>query len=370
MQEMLRRERRAKSIDFNHRAASTLSSPASRQRATYRATPLYCTTMMRRSLLSLLALLPCSVTASPFSAGPWGVSPPRRVSASAGGNNNYDRSWRSRRSASASTMTAAISSAISSPHDSVLSSTNHPETKRLHRVVLAGRRGKRTKQSAVMEQQADMMDPPAYDDGQQRFAGPDGEELTLEEMRARLGPVGKTVAGAVEVGMVTAGSYLSGGILGYIGGGLFGLGALARPSDYQPPPPPTLPGQQPPPTPPTRPKPTGFGGEFRGRMGNVNAKAVASAKSWAQLSAAFSGFHALTRVVRGGREDRWNGIVGSAFTGAYLNRQGGPQAMLQGATTYASFTYMLDVFFGTKGGRNKDGVFIDDQFQYQEQQLN
>ena len=321
--------------------------------------------MMRRSLLSLLVLLPCTVAASPFSAGPWGVSP-RSVS----GGNNYDRPRRSRRSSPASITTAAISSAISSPHDSVRSSINGQGTNRRKKVVLAGRRGKRTKQSAVVEQQSDMMDSPAYDDGQQRFAGPNGEELTLEEMRARLGPVGKTVAGAVEVGMVTAGSYLSGGILGYIGGGLFGLGALARPSDYQPPPPPTLPGQQTPQTPPTRPKPTGFGGEFRGRMGNVNAKAVASAKSWAQLSAAFSGFHALTRVVRGGREDRWNGIVGSAFTGAYLNRQGGPQAMLQGATTYASFTYMLDVFFGTKGGSNKDGVFIDDQFQYQEQQLN
>jgi hypothetical protein len=256
-------------------------------------------------------------------------------------------------------------------HDSVRNA-NSQDWIHLNKVVLAGRarRGKRVKQSVVVEQQADTMESPAMlaEDGQQRFVGPDGEELTLEEMRARLGPVGKSVAGAVEVGMVTAGSYLSGGILGYIGGGLFGLGALARPSDYQPPPPPTLPGQQAPPTPPTRPKPTGFGGEFRGRMGNVNAKAVASAKSWAQLSAAFSGFHALTRVARGGREDRWNGIVGSAFTGAFLNRQGGPQAMLQGATTYASFTYMLDVFFGTKGDRNKD--FIDDQFQYQEQQLN
>jgi hypothetical protein len=229
-----------------------------------------------------------------------------------------------------------------SPRDSLHSDIPHANKQKgsnqLKKVVLAGRarRGKRTKQSAAVEQQADLMESPAMmgDDGQQRFAGPNGEELTLEEMRARLGPVGKTVAGAVEVGMVTAGSYLSGGILGYLGGGLFGLGALARPSDYQPPPPPTLPGQQPPPTPPTRPKPTGFGGEFRGR------------------------------------EDKWNGIVGSACTGAYLNRQGGPQAMAQGAMTYASFTYMLDVFFGTKGGRSGDGTFVDDQFQYREQELN
>ena len=58
--------------------------------------------------------------------------------------------------------------------------------------------------------------------------------MTLEEMRAALGPVGKAVAGAVEVGVVTAGSYLSGGAMGYVGGGLFGMGALFRPADSPP----------------------------------------------------------------------------------------------------------------------------------------
>ena len=212
--------------------------------------------------------------------------------------------------------------------------------------------------------------------------------MTLEEMRAALGPVGKAVAGAVEVGVVTAGSYLSGGAMGYVGGGLFGMGALFRPADSPPPPPPGGAGplglggarpQPPPPPPPQAPPPPpprirpGLGGEVRGRLGNLNSRALASAGSWAQLSAAFSGFHALSRVVRGGREDRWNGIAGSAMTGAYLNRAGGPQAMLQGATTYASFTYMLDVFFGTSGGRGRNRAgpaYVDDQFDYQEEQLN
>ena len=62
--------------------------------------------------------------------------------------------------------------------------------------------------------------------------------------------------------------------------------------------------------------------EMQRRIGAMNSKATGQAKSWSQLSAAFSGFHALTRVCRGGVEDKWNGIVGSAFTGAYLNRQG------------------------------------------------
>ena len=238
-------------------------------------------------------------------------------------------------------------------------------------VLLAARRGKRTKQ-AVVDTEAEqpvIESPPSS--VEPHDVGDDGQELSLEEMRAQLGPLGKTVAGAVEVGVVTAGSYLSGGILGYVGGGLFGLGSLFRPADSPPPPSSSITGATPPP-PPTggKPPPRGFGGEFRGRLANVNSRAVGSAKSWAQLSAAFSGFHALTRVVRG-KEDRWNGIVGAAMTGAFLNRQGGPQAMLQGATTYASFTYVLDIFFGTKGSQfGPDGTMIDDQFQYTEQELN
>jgi len=82
------------------------------------------------------------------------------------------------------------------------------------------------------------------------------------------------------------------------------------------------------------------------------------------LSASFSGFHALARVCRGGVEDRWNSIIGSAATGAYLSRQGGPQAMLQGASTYAGFTYILDTMFGSAGGggrmeRKREFEFTD-----------
>ena len=165
--------------------------------------------MIKRPLLSLLVLVPCTVAASTFS-GPWGRVPTTRsVSVGGGGGGGYGRSRRSSRSPPATS--AAISDAILSPRDSVRSDIPHANEQKgnqLKKVVLAGRarRGKRTKQSGSVEQQADMMESPAMmgDDGQQRFAGPDGEELTLEEMRAQLGPVGKTVAGAVEVGMVTA----------------------------------------------------------------------------------------------------------------------------------------------------------------------
>mmetsp|Transcript_13380 Transcript_13380/g.29044 ORF Transcript_13380/g.29044 Transcript_13380/m.29044 type:complete len:346 (-) Transcript_13380:84-1121(-) len=315
-------------------------------------------------MLSTLSLVPSAEAGLPMA--PSSVTMGRRSSPRWGtigggsGVHSARRSSSTRRDDSRPVLPKAMQGKVSSSSSSPL-------------VLLAARRGKRTKQ-AVVDKDRPVVASPQSSDEPQGYVGPDGEELSLEEMRARLGPMGKTIAGAVEVGIVTAGSYLSGGILGYVGGGLFGLGALFRPADSLPPPPPSssVTGATPPPRPTGgKPPPKGFGGEFRGRLSNVNSRAVGSAKSWAQLSAAFSGFHALTRVARGGKEDRWNGIVGSAMTGAFLNRQGGPQAMVQGASMYASFTYVLDVFFGTKGSKvGPDGTLIDDQFQYTEQELN
>lgn len=45
--------------------------------------------------------------------------------------------------------------------------------------------------------------------------------------------------------------------------------------------------------------------------------------------------------------------------------------MVQGAATYASFTYLLDVFFGTGGGAKRrqlpDGSMVDDQFEFKDE---
>ena len=51
-------------------------------------------------------------------------------------------------------------------------------------------------------------------------------------------------------------------------------------------------------------------------------------KNWAQLSAAFSGFHVFVRVCRGGVEDSWNHVLGSACTGAYMNRHLGIRLLI------------------------------------------
>merc|ERR1712106_578797 len=90
-----------------------------------------------------------------------------------------------------------------------------------------------------------------------------------------------------------------------------------------------------------------FSEEFKRRSGDLHRNSFQSAQQWAKLSAAFSGFHALSRVGRGGREDKWNGIVGSAATGAFLNKKSGPKAMLNGGLTYAGVTFLLDFVIGT-----------------------
>lgn len=179
---------------------------------------------------------------------------------------------------------------------------------------------------------------------------------SMEELRAQLGPIGRLVANSVEVGVTTAGSYMSGGLFGYLIGGATGVPSLFKKS--------------------TESATQNFnsnvnaGGlsnlrEIQRRVGSWNSHAFARGKSWGEVSASFSGFHALTRAARGGVEDRWNGIVGSAFAGAYLSRKGGPQAMLQGAYSYAGFTYILDVVFAKGAGKNGGGMDdIDGEFAF------
>lgn len=136
---------------------------------------------------------------------------------------------------------------------------------------------------------------------------------SLEEMRAQLGPIGMLVANAVEVGVTTAGSYISGGIFGYFIGGAMGVPGIFRNQVAN-----GGPGF----THMKSASPYAGLKDLQRRIVDWNAKAFAQGKSWGALSASFSGFHALARVCRGGVEDRWNSIIGSAATGAYLSRQG------------------------------------------------
>ncbi|KAL3786465.1 hypothetical protein ACHAW5_003532 [Stephanodiscus triporus] len=119
---------------------------------------------------------------------------------------------------------------------------------------------------------------------------------TPEEIRDALGPIGLLASNAIELVVVTAGSYVSGGMLGYVLGGMMGA-------------PSALFGK------------SATGGMLR-RLSELHARAFVSCGSWATLSASFSGFNGLVRLCRGEADDGWNAVFGSALAGAFLNRSG------------------------------------------------
>jgi len=158
------------------------------------------------------------------------------------------------------------------------------------------------------------------------------QQLTVRELREQLGLIGRTVANSVDVVTTTVTAYASGGLMGYVCGGCLGVRTLFKSTQINGVNPSTgvVSGVQ----------------ELRMRMGNMNGVAVSNAKNWARFSAAFSGFNALARVCRNGKEDKWNGIAGSFCAGAFLNRSGGAQMMMTNGLQYAGFSYIFEELVG------------------------
>eukprot|EP00611_Tribonema_gayanum_P031294 TRINITY_DN8_c0_g1_i1.p1 TRINITY_DN8_c0_g1~~TRINITY_DN8_c0_g1_i1.p1 ORF type:complete len:233 (-),score=55.18 TRINITY_DN8_c0_g1_i1:152-850(-) len=125
----------------------------------------------------------------------------------------------------------------------------------------------------------------------------------------KYGPVG----GAIEIGTTVAGSYISGGILGYVIG--LGMGAASKGA---------------------------MSGGMGGLFSTMGARGKQTAIAWGGITACFSGFTTAAKVIRS-RDDRWNQILGSCGTGAAMCKDKGPQAMLQGCVSYGAFAYILDM---------------------------
>ena len=171
------------------------------------------------------------------------------------------------------------------------------------------------------------------------------EEFATTQFRD-LGPIGKTVAGVTEVVFVTAIEYIQGFMTGYIFGTLFGLpGFVTKPTN------PSLPLRQ-----------TPFWPEFKKRFGRMSTRSTKWAKDWAKISAVFSGFSVLTKVVRNGQEDVWNEILSSAAAGAYFARKEGPNAMIRGALVYGGLIYMISggMMSNRRGGRGGGSLPVEE----------
>jgi Tim17/Tim22/Tim23/Pmp24 family len=140
---------------------------------------------------------------------------------------------------------------------------------------------------------------------------------------SELGPIGKTIAGVVEIAMTVALEYFSGWASGYFLGTLVGVPAFVF-----------------------RPVSSGelrvpFLQEMAGRAVRLHGRSFRWACDWGVLSCAFGGSKALVKVVRGGKQDEWNTVISSMMGGAILRRKEGPKAMVEGALLYGVFVYAM-----------------------------
>jgi len=130
----------------------------------------------------------------------------------------------------------------------------------------------------------------------------------------------------INIGVTTGCSYVSGGFSGYLFGATFGVRRLMKQSSTVS---------------------TGWREEFKKRATDWNGNSMKRAGEFAEWSAAGVGFHALSKAIRGGKEDKWNAVISAAATGAYLSRKAGRNAMVQGGLNYAAITYVFDRLLST-----------------------
>ena len=118
-----------------------------------------------------------------------------------------------------------------------------------------------------------------------------------------LTPLGRLIAGTVEVSITTALEFLTGFCGGYFLGTVTDVPRLLfrKVQDETQ---------------------RSFWQETSGRMSRMHGKSFKWAKTWGGISAAFGGFGCLVKVVRNGREDEWNTVLSSMAAGAYFSRAG------------------------------------------------
>ena len=126
-----------------------------------------------------------------------------------------------------------------------------------------------------------------------------------EASYAQLGPIGKVIAGTLEIVVSTALEYLSGYVGGYALGTVTGLPAFfLKKSDS------------------TAAAAAGVWNQLGARATRMHGKSARWAGSWAGISAAFGGFRVTTKVLRGGKEDEWSTVFSSMAAGAWFARNG------------------------------------------------
>lgn len=173
------------------------------------------------------------------------------------------------------------------------------------------------------------------------------EVWTARKKTSKGNPVILLLADATAVGAAFAYMYVQGGVLGYIVTGFTNAHVFfrKRPPSFPPPiidgrlllPPPRVTDEL----------------SFWQKIKFVNGKGVVRAKSWSLNYGSYFGFHAFISLIRK-EEDKWDAIVASACTGAFVNRNAGRMAMFKGATKYGGVLYLYDLFMGIPDWDDED----------------
>mmetsp|Transcript_19759 Transcript_19759/g.27850 ORF Transcript_19759/g.27850 Transcript_19759/m.27850 type:complete len:201 (+) Transcript_19759:44-646(+) len=119
------------------------------------------------------------------------------------------------------------------------------------------------------------------------------------------------ISGCKEITSNALGSFVSGAVLGYVIG--LGMGVVKKDASTA----------------------------TNNIIKRMNTSGKVTALNWGSLTACFSTFDCASKVIRG-RNDRWNQIIGSSCTGAFLSRSKGVSAMANGFASYGAFAYILD----------------------------
>lgn len=127
--------------------------------------------------------------------------------------------------------------------------------------------------------------------------------MSTGEMYSQLGPIGKVVAGCVEITVSTLMEYCTGFFGGYVLGSITDVPNFMFKNVNE--------GQRLP-----------FFQELSQRYGRMHVKSFRWAKTWGGISATFGGCRVATKVLRGGKEDEWNTVFSSAAAGAFFARNG------------------------------------------------
>ena len=176
----------------------------------------------------------------------------------------------------------------------------------ISRLVVPAAQQQRQRPAAASRQFGGWFSPlPAHADARSKTTTTSDMPSTEDEAFDELGPVGKVVAGTIEIAVSTVLEYISGLLGGYFLGTVTGIPALL-----------TKPVQQ------QQAARNVFWTQFQQRMGRMHGRSTSWARNWAGISAAFGGFRVTTKVLRGGKEDEWSTVFSSMAAGAFFARKG------------------------------------------------